>query len=101
MDTKVRPTPLKAMLRVFCQRHRREQSRQLFYTSFLAGTFTPFRISSERKSWFVANRQLKDFLGVMEAPSDTLHDELILDSSSRQQNLVLYTVLRARKSIPH
>lgn len=98
---RVRPTPLKATLRAFRQRCRTEQSRQLFYMSFPAGTFTPFRVSIEGKNSFDPNGGLKDLFGVIEATSDTLHCELILAFSSRQQNLVLYMLLLTRISIPH
>lgn len=69
--------------------------------SFPAGTFTPFRVSIEGKNSFDPNGRLKDLFGVIEATSDTLHCELILAFSSRQQNLVLYMLLLTRISIPH
>lgn len=98
---RVRPTPLKATLRAFRQRRRAERSRQLLYTSFPAGTFRPFRVFSEGKSLFDPNGQLKGLFGAMEAPTDTLHCEFILASSSRQQNLVLCMLLRTRINIAY
>lgn len=54
------------------------------------GNFTPFRVSSEGKSWFDPNGQLKDFFNA-----------LVAGSSSRQENSVLYTLLRTRISVSH
>lgn len=67
-----------------------QNTTKFFHMSFLAGNFTPFRVSSQERGWFDPNGQLKDF-----------SNELVAASSSRQENLVLYMLLRTRISVSH